>query len=226
MTKLASALPDGHGLEAVRRQLLEDPHRKHVAIAVLDCAKVTTDYEKGSKEPTAAIRTVEVVHPDDLDLTRKILTRGRDKRLGATVLPLDVEDEIGAAFPGRSENIGTDLATSTDHLDKAQAKALAESLSTPLRSELARAGIALRESKDWVTLGRARRVLQVVTARLEENDKRLLRDDDGRIIDPETGEFVEEDKLTSEDIDRMLAALQEQEDDESEDEQGDDDTAS
>lgn len=224
MTKLASALPDGHGLEAVRRQLLEDPRHKHVAIAVLDCAKVTIDYEKGAKEPTAAIRTVEVVHPDDLELTRKILTRGRDKRLGATVLPLDLEDEISSAFPGRSENIGTDLATNTDALDAAQAKNLAQSLSTPLRSELSRAVMALRESKDWVTLGRARRVLQVVTARLEENDKRLLRDDEGRIVDPDTGEFVEEDELTTEDIDRMLAALSEQEEDEPDEEQGDDDT--
>jgi len=212
MTKLASALPDGHGLEAVRRQLLEDPRHKHVGVVVVDCAKVTIDYEKGGREPTAAIRTIEVVHPDDLELTQKILTRGRDRRLGATVLPLDLEDDITGAFTGRSEDVGTDLAHDRSHLDGAQAKKLAESLSTPLRSELARGILALRENRDWVTLGRARRVLQVVIAHLEENDKRLLRDEDGRLVDPETGEFVDEATLTSEDLDRMLAALPEVDD--------------
>lgn len=214
MTKLASTLPDGHGLEAVRRQLLETPKEKHVAVTIVDCSKVTIDYEKGGKEPTAAIRTIEIVHPDDLELTRKILTRGRDRRLGATVLPLDLEDDIATAFPGRSEDVGTDLAHDTAHLDKMQAKRLAESLNTPLRSELSRAVSALRDSKDWVTLGRARRVLQVVIARLEDNDKRLLRDEDGRVVDPETGEFVDEDQLTSEDIDRMIAAREAQREEE------------
>lgn len=220
MTKLASALPDGHGLEAVRRQLLEEPKHKHVGVVVVDCAKVTIDYEKGGKEPTAAIRTIEIVHPDDLDLTRKILTRGRDRRLGATVLPLDLEDDIAAAFPGRSEDIGTDLAHDTAHLDKMQAKRLAESLNTPLRVELGRASSALRDSKDWVTLGRARRVLQVIISRLEENDKRLLRDEDGRVVDPETGEFVDEEQMTSEDIDRMIAAREAQLEDEQDDTEG------
>lgn len=216
MTKLASALPDGHGLDAVRRQLLEEPRHKHVAVAVVDCAKVLTDYEKGSKEPTAAIRTIEIVHHDDLDLTRKILTRGRDRRLGATVLLLDLEDEVGDAFKGRSEDVGTDLAHDRSHLDNAQARKLADSLGRPLRSELSRAVLALRENRDWVTLGRARRVLQVVIARLEENDKRLLRDEDGRLVDPETGEFVDEDTLTSEDLDRMLAALPDEDDEDDE----------
>lgn len=210
MTKLASALPDGHGLEAARRTLLEDPRHKHVTVAIVDCARVTTDYEKGSKEPTAAIRAIEIVHPDDLDLTRKILTRGRDRRLGATVLPLDLEDDIASAFPGRSEDIGTDLAHDARHLDPQQTKRLAQSLNTPLRSELTRAISALRDSKDWVTLGRARRVLQVVVGHLEDNDKRLLRDEDGRLVDPATGEFVDEEKITTEDLDRMLAALAEQ----------------
>ena len=209
MTKLASALPDGHGLDAIRRSLLETPRDKHVAIAIVDCARVTVDYEKATREPTAAVRTIEIAHPDDLELARKILTRGRDRRLGATVLPLDLEDDITSAFPGRSEDIGTDLAHDTVHLDRAQARNLAQSLSSPLRSELARAISALRDSKEWVTLGRARRVLSVVVAHLEENDKRLLRDENGHIINPDTGEVVDELTLTSEDLDRFLAAKEE-----------------
>lgn len=207
MTKLASALPDGNGLEAVRHKLINDPRGKHIAVAVLDCAKVTIDYKKGGKEPTAAIRTIEVVHPDDLTLTQQILTRGRDRRLGATVLPLDLEDDISSAFTGRTEDYTTDLANDTTHLDDAQVKALASSLDRPLRHELGDAINALRSAKEWVTLGRARRVLQIAIRRLEENDKRLLRDDDGNLVDPETGDLVDEDKITSEDLDRMLQVL-------------------
>lgn len=206
MTKLASALPDGHGLDAVRNLLIEDPRHKHVTVAVLDCKQVLTNYEGGGKEATAAIRTIEVVHPDDLTLTQQILTRGRDRRLGATVLPLDVEDEIAGAFRGRSEDITTDLAGDTTHLDDDQVKALAQSLDNPLRHELGRAQAALRDSNDWVTLGRARRVLQLAIRQLEENDKRLLRDEDGHLVDPETGDVVDEDTLTSDDLDRMLKA--------------------
>lgn len=210
MTKLASALPDGHGLEAVRRQLLEEPRHKHVAVALVNCAKEVVDHEKGSREPVAAIRTIEVVHPDDLALTHQILTRGRDRRLGSTVLPLDLEDDVAGTFRGRSEDIGTDLAGDTRHLDDKQAKALAKSLDNPLRHELAHAISALRDSKDWVTLGRARRVLQLVVRSLEDNDKRLLRNEEGQVVDPATGEVVpDDDTLSGEDLDRMLAALDE-----------------
>jgi hypothetical protein len=211
MTKLASTLPDGHGLEAVRRQLLEEPRHQHVAIALLNCSKEVVDHEKGSREPVASIRTIEVVHPDDRALTHKILTRGRDKRLGSTVLPLDLEDDVAEAFQGRSEDVATDLTGDTAHLDPQQAKALARSLDNPLRTELGHAIAALRDSKDWVTLGRARRVLQVVVRRLEDNDKRLLRNEDGAVVDPTTGEIIpDEDAITSDDLDRMLAALDEQ----------------
>lgn len=214
MTKLASTLPDGHGLDAVRHILLHDPRHRHVGIVILNTTKINEDLDKGEKEPVAAIRTIEIAHPDDLQLAHKILTRGRDKRLGATVLPLDIEDDVADAFTGRSEDIGSDIGDAATHLDPDQAKALAASLGSPLRSELTAAIRELRNSKDWVTLGRARRVLQVVITRLEDNDKRLLRDAEGRIVDPDTGEVVDEDTLTSEDIDRMLQAMIDDEPDE------------
>lgn len=211
MTKLASSLPDGHGLDAVRRQLLEEPRHRHVAVVLVNCAKEVVDHEKGSREPVAAIRTIEVVHPDDIDLAHRVLTRGRDRRLGSTVLPLDLEDDVADTFRGRSEDVTTDLAGSTKSLDERQAKALAKSLDDPLRHELGHAIAALRDAKDWVVLGRARRVLQLVVRRLEDNDKRLLRNEDGAVVDPATGEVIpDEDAITTEDLDRMLAALDEQ----------------
>jgi hypothetical protein len=211
MTKLASALPDGHGLDAVRHILLGDPHAKHVAITVLDCSKVTIDHDKGSREATAGIRSIEVVTiPEDLDLAHKLTTRAKDKRLGATVLPLGIEDDLAEAFKVRSEDVDTDV-TEIGALDEDQVKALARSLDRPLRHEVTEAVHALRGHKDWVTLGRARRVLELAARKLEENDKRLLRNEDGFLVDPATGEIVDEDKLTSDDLDRMLAALAGQE---------------
>lgn len=59
MTKLAAALPDGHGLDAVRRHLLETPRRRHIAIGLVSTKSVTDDYDKGEKEPTAAFRQLE-----------------------------------------------------------------------------------------------------------------------------------------------------------------------
>lgn len=211
MTKLASALPDGHGLDAVRRALIEEPHRQHVVIGVVGTKAVTTDYEKGGKEATVSVRKIEAVTvTDDLPLVRKLLTRATDKREGKTVLPIDLEDEIADAFKVRSEDVDTDI-TATGELDEDQVKALAHSLDRPLRHEVTEAVHALRGHKDWVTLGRARRVLELAARRLEENDKRLLRNDDGLLVDPDTGEVVDEEKLTSDDLDRMLAALAGQE---------------
>lgn len=210
MTKLASALPDGHGLDAVRRALIEEPHRTHVVLGVVGTKAVTTDYEKGSKEPTVSVRQIEAVTiTDDLPLVQKLLTRATDKRLGATVLPLGIEDDLAEAFVVRSEDIDTDI-TAIGQLDDDQVKALARSLDQPLRHEIRNAVHALREHKDWTTLGRARRVLELAARRLEENDKRLLRNDEGYLVDPATGEVVNEEKLTGDDLDRMLAALAEQ----------------
>ena len=210
MTRLASALPDGHGLDIVRQQLVDNPHQRHLVIGILDCAKSTTNYEKGTVEPTAAVRVIEVTTPQDAALARRILTRARDRRLGSTVLPMDIEDDVAATVTGRSEDVGSDI-TGDDlgALDEDQAKALAASLDTPLRHELGHAVDVLRQAPEWVTLGRARRVLDLVRRAFEDNDKRLLRDDEGFLVDPETGEIVDEETLTSEALTDLLDAAQE-----------------
>lgn len=210
MTKLASALPDGHGLDAVRRALIEEPHTRHVVIGVVGTKAVTTDYEKGGREATVAVRKIEAVTiTDDLPLAHKLLTRATDKREGKTVLPIDIEDDLADAFKVRSEDIDTDIAA-TGELDEEQVKTLAASLDRPLRHEVTLAASALRGHKDWLTFGRARRVLELAARKLEENDRRLLRNEDGYLVDPESGEVVDEEKLTTEELDRMLAALHEQ----------------
>lgn len=100
MTKLASQLPrgDGNGLDAIARQLVEDPHALRAVVALIDCRKITTDNDTGEVEPTARIRRVEVIVGEDLALAEKVMRRALEKRLGETVLPIELEDEIADAF--------------------------------------------------------------------------------------------------------------------------------
>jgi hypothetical protein len=155
MTKLASALPDGHGLDAVRRHLIENPRRRHLAVGLVSTKSITDDYDKGEKEPTAAFRQLEVItYTDDTALAEKLLSRAYDRRQGATLLPIDVEDSGRGAFTGRSEDLTTDLTGHTKDLDDHQAKILGASLDTPLRHELRDAIDALRGHRDWDDLDR------------------------------------------------------------------------
>jgi len=100
MTKLSSALPggDGNGLAAIARQLIDDPEEVHVAIALVDCMRKTIDTDTGEVEPTARIRRIEVINGVDRELAQKMLRRALEERTGQTVLPMDLEDDLRAAF--------------------------------------------------------------------------------------------------------------------------------
>lgn len=100
MTKLASKLPEGgHGLSTVSHILVRNPHQKHVVIGVVDCSSVTTDNDSGAVEPTARIRRLEVIaDAGDLTTAESLLRRALDVRLGSTVLPLAIEDDLTDAF--------------------------------------------------------------------------------------------------------------------------------
>jgi hypothetical protein len=100
MTKLNSALPKGsaNGLDALADQLLDSPHTIHVVVALVDCKDSKTDYDTGDVVPTARIRRVEPITGADKDLAGKLLRRALALRLGETVLPFDLEEDLRAAF--------------------------------------------------------------------------------------------------------------------------------
>ena len=88
MTKLASKLPtdtDNNGLNALRRQLVNDPTREHVIVAVIDCSKTETDTDTGHVEPTVRLIRVEAVMDSDTTDARAMLHRALAKRTGRTV---------------------------------------------------------------------------------------------------------------------------------------------
>jgi hypothetical protein len=99
MTKLNSGLPKDpgkNGLAWIGRDLLNNPQNRHIMLAVVDCSKITTDTDTGSREPTARVLRIERVHPDDVPEVERLVRRALEHRMGDTVLPLDVEREIDA----------------------------------------------------------------------------------------------------------------------------------
>lgn len=100
MTKLSGALPggDGNGLAAIARHLIDQPHEIHVAIALVDCMRTTTETDTGEVEPTARVRRIEVINGVDRDLAQQMMRRALEERTGQTVLPMDLENDLRAAF--------------------------------------------------------------------------------------------------------------------------------
>jgi len=97
---LSGALPkgDANGLGPVVRTLIDEPHRFHVVMAIIDCKQVSTNHDTGEVIPTARIRRIEVILRDDLNAAQQLMRRSLEKRSGRTVLPLDLEDDIQIAF--------------------------------------------------------------------------------------------------------------------------------
>lgn len=106
MTKLAAALPkgNGNGLAALAPELIAEPHRVHVVVALIDCKKVTIDADTGDSEATARIRRVEVIPAEDRELAGNLLRRAFERRTGQTVLPFDLEEDVIAAFGDQPES--------------------------------------------------------------------------------------------------------------------------
>lgn len=101
MTKLAGNLPTGdkNGLTAIGSQLIKEPWRNHVVIAIVDCKKTVRDNDTGDVEPTVRVLRVEVVRDEDeLKTAEQILRRNLERRMGLSVLPLEVEDELDELF--------------------------------------------------------------------------------------------------------------------------------
>jgi hypothetical protein len=102
MTKLSSSLPEGeaNGLSVIARSLIDEPHRVHAAVVLLDCKRVSTDFDDGSVVATARIRRLEIILGQDHERAEQIVRRAFEQRTGQMTLPIDLEDELNAAFDG------------------------------------------------------------------------------------------------------------------------------
>lgn len=99
--KLAARLPSGskNGLASIAEELVANPEKVHVVLMLVDCSKITSDVDSGDVIPTARIRRIEPI-TDGVDghRLRQILRRAWERRTGKDVLPLDLEDDVNAAF--------------------------------------------------------------------------------------------------------------------------------
>ncbi len=98
--KLMGALPggDNNGASAIGGELVADPKRLHPMIVIVDCRRVAIDQDSGEQTATVRVRRIEALLPEDLASAERLLRRALEFRTGKTVLPLDLEDEINAAF--------------------------------------------------------------------------------------------------------------------------------
>lgn len=111
MTKLSSTLPggDNNGLGSLARALTTDPHKTALIVAVVDCKSITIDTDTGDKVATVRIRRVEPIDPQDTEQAQRLLVRGLERRTGAVMLPMDLEDELTALFDNLVDSV--DLET-------------------------------------------------------------------------------------------------------------------
>lgn len=98
--KMSSALPKGerNGLEPLIPVFVNEPEALHVAIVIFRTAKITEDVDTGEREPQLRLLRVEPVLPQDASQAERMLRRALESRQGLTTLPIDMEDEITAAF--------------------------------------------------------------------------------------------------------------------------------
>ena len=100
MTKLTNGLSKGtgDGLAAVARLALRNPRRRHLAIVVVDCSKITTDVETRLEEPTIRVLRLEPVAPDDVREVERLYVRAIEAREGRQMLPIDLDSQLEAVY--------------------------------------------------------------------------------------------------------------------------------
>lgn len=95
MIKIGTKLPkkdDKNGLGAISRELLREPMKPHLAIVVLDTAKITDDIENGDRYPTVRIVAIEpITNGSSVGTLRSMLQRAFEERTGNLELPADWE---------------------------------------------------------------------------------------------------------------------------------------
>jgi hypothetical protein len=108
--KNTAVLPKGetNGLHAIAGALADEgahrqPKRLRAALVIIDPKRVAIDADTGDEIVTVRFRRIEVLLAADLPAAEKLLRRALEARSDETVLPLELEDEIRAAFEAMAE---------------------------------------------------------------------------------------------------------------------------
>ncbi len=107
---LVGRLPEGdaNGLSAIASELDKDPSRIRVGVVLFDVEERQDKVRAGKNVVRVSIRRIENIRDaQDGATMQRILARAFERRTGQTVLPLELESDIEAAFEG----LDTDAAT-------------------------------------------------------------------------------------------------------------------
>lgn len=93
--KISAKLPDmeRNGLSTIGKALVDDPERRHMVIAIIDCASTRVDHSPAGPAytPTAGILYIEPLHdPADVELIQQVFARVRAERMGEATLDLNL----------------------------------------------------------------------------------------------------------------------------------------
>jgi hypothetical protein len=96
MTRLASKLPKGpgNGLEAISGDILAEPLKVRLIVAVVDAPNGAVNWEAGETEPIVRIRAIEVITGADKELAALLLRRAYESRNDQAALPFETEDDL------------------------------------------------------------------------------------------------------------------------------------
>jgi hypothetical protein len=101
--KMKAALPkgDGDGLTAIEADILADPEKFRVIIAIVDCEQSTRKTDTGENIATVRVRRVEAVTDRaDMDTAERLMRKAATRRNVGDQgeLPFDFEEDLKAAF--------------------------------------------------------------------------------------------------------------------------------
>lgn len=93
--KLQAALPTKHGLGVLAEKMIDSPRETHIAVVMLDCAKVVESFDSDNDiaEPVARIRKIEVLDGKHADDALEWLLAAQDNRIGQPRLNGDGSNE-------------------------------------------------------------------------------------------------------------------------------------
>lgn len=75
-----------NGLEAISKELIDDPLKRHVVIGVVEVARVVTDYEEGSGvTPVVKFLQIEPMRDSAIEQARELLAAAFNARTGQAV---------------------------------------------------------------------------------------------------------------------------------------------
>lgn len=83
----ATVKADYNGLSVIYSDLIRNPDREHVIIAVIDTKSVAVDTDSGERTPTIRIRHVEAVAAGSVESARAMMQRAQEARTGEVELP-------------------------------------------------------------------------------------------------------------------------------------------